>query len=80
MFEPPLRERLAKLWATWRAHRRPDRLPRILIPLGSRVYISGHADVEGELVELSEDRILATVVDDDGQAHWADGRRLYRLP
>lgn len=80
MFEPPLRDRLAKRLATWRAHRRPDRLPMILIPLGSRVYISGHADVEGVLVEISSDRILGTVVDDGGQAHWADARRLYRLP
>lgn len=80
MTEPFLRERLLERFARWRARRSPRAAVRIMIPIGSRVYIGGHLDVEGELVSLTDDRILATVVDDEGQAHWADARRLYRLP
>jgi hypothetical protein len=77
---PFFRERLLERLARWRVRRRRDTLPRIVgLQLGQRVYVGGTLGIEGTLTSISDDRLLATVVDDDGQAHWADGRRLYRL-
>lgn len=79
--EPFFRERLRERLARIRARRRRETLPRIASTVvGRRVYVGGRLGVEGTVVSISEDRLIATVVDDHDQAHWADARRLYLLP
>lgn len=79
--QPYALERLLERLARARARRRREKLPRISTTLiGRRVYLGDRLGVEGTVVSISEDRLIATVVDDHDQAHWADARHVYRLP